>query len=289
MAPHMRVRLSEGLPHFILNHFRADSWVRDPSVGLSIGSGCSAGREPSFQCRHALPDTPVGLDAQQEQLVCIRTCSGHLDLPTRGRSPDDGQSDGPRTLQIVGHVPELRQRWVPLYVARWRFFSIYSVSHDWGRIKAYFFMVNELWVQICLPPFFATCPFGSLEVVGPLKWPFSALEIKMLIRSSVTIYPLRFSDVQSSKFIFNMRSTLLWTFWETVHQIILHLFHQVALSFLGLTSMSVLSAWPRFESPTSRFLKVSWIFWRELIWVVFAKKKSWQLVSQCLYLFVLNA
>ena len=173
------------------------------------------------------------------------------------------------------------------------FFSIYSVSHDWGRIKAYFFMVylmvNELWVQLCLPPFFATCPFGSLEVVGPLKWPFSALEIKMLVRSSVTIYPLRFSDVQSSKFIFNMRSTLLWTFWETVHQIILHLFHQVALSFLGLTSMSVLSAWPRFESPTSRFLKVSWIFWRELIWVVFAKKKSWQLVSQCLYLFVLNA
>ena len=156
-------------------------------------------------------------------------------------------------------------------------FSIYSVSHDWGRIKAYFFMVylmvNELWVQLCLPPFFATCPFGSLEVVGPLKWPFSALEIKMLVRSSVTIYPLRFSDVQSSKFIFNMRSTLLWTFWETVHQIILHLFHQVALSFLGLTSMSVLSAWPRFESPTSRFLKVSWIFWRELIWVVFAKKK----------------
>ena len=122
MAPHMRVRLSEGLPHFILNHFRADSWVRDPSVGLSIGSGCSAGREPSFQRRHALPDTPVGLDAQQEQLVRVRTRSGHLDLPTRGRSPDDGQSDGPRTLQIVGHVPELRQRWVPLYVARWRFF-----------------------------------------------------------------------------------------------------------------------------------------------------------------------
>ena len=106
----MRVCLSEALPHFILNHFRADSRVRDPSLGLSIGSGCSAGRQPSFQRCHALPDTPVGLDAQQEQLVRVRTRSGHLDLPTRGRSPDDGRSDRPGTLQIVGHVPELRQR-----------------------------------------------------------------------------------------------------------------------------------------------------------------------------------
>ena len=161
MAPHMHVRLSEGLPHFILNHFRADSWVRDPSVGLSIGSGCSAGRELPFNVAtpflirllasmhnknnlFAFGRVPAILTFQHE--VAHRMTADPID-PERCRLSVMCQNYA--NVEYLFTLPGEG------------FFSIYSVSHDWGRIKAYFFMVylmvNKLWVQLCLPPFFATC------------------------------------------------------------------------------------------------------------------------------------
>jgi hypothetical protein len=39
-------------------------------------------------------------------------------VPARGGAPDDGGTDGSRTLPAVGHLPELRTSRLPLHPAR---------------------------------------------------------------------------------------------------------------------------------------------------------------------------
>ena len=86
-------------------------------MGLSVDSGHPSDRQPPVQRGHAVPHSAAGLDAQQEQPLRLRTRPGRVDFPTRGRASNDGRPDGPRALQIVGHVPELRKRGVSLHIA----------------------------------------------------------------------------------------------------------------------------------------------------------------------------